>query len=94
MTCRPPQSPERVAKRAGAPRGVPKSAQHKAKIAAGVRRWYEATQAWERRRGWRRFLSDEEATDYRNVRNCCRYTEAEALRAIGREDLLDLLKEA
>lgn len=84
----PPLSTERAAKRVGAPRGVPKSAEHKARIAAGVRRWNASLEPWQRRRGFRKFLSDEEAADLRLLRAAGGYTEAEALAAIGRPDLI------
>lgn len=73
----------------GAKLGVPKTAEHRARIAEGLRRYWDARpEAWQRRRGIRRFLSDEEAADLNLLRARLGYSEEEALRAIGRPDLI------
>lgn len=74
--------------RGGAPKGVPKSPEHRAAIGAAVRQWSEAAEPWQRRRGWRRFLSDEEAVGYRELRTRHGLSIAEALEAIGRAELM------
>lgn len=76
--------------RGGAPKGVPKSAAHRAAIGAAIRRWSAASEPWQRRRGWRRFLSDEESALYRELRTRHGLTTVEALEAIGRADLAEL----
>lgn len=75
-------------RRRGAPRGVPKSAEHKARIAEGVRRWNAGAESWQKRRGWRKYLSDEEAADLTLLRSRLGYSLAEALAAIKRGDLI------
>lgn len=75
--------------RGGAPKGVPKSPAHRAAIGAAVRQWSESAQPWQKRRGWRRFMSDEEAAQYREMRTRHGLTMAQALQAIGRADLID-----
>lgn len=74
--------------RGGAPKGVAKSSAHRAAIGAAVRRWSETAEPWQRRRGWRRYLSDDEAAEYREMRSRHGLGVAEALEAIGRGDLL------
>ena len=75
-------------RRPGAPRGKPKTPEHRAKIAAAIRQRNASLEPWQRRRGFRRLLSDEEAEDYRHLRWRHHYTESEALVAVGREDLV------
>lgn len=75
-------------RRPGAPRGVAKTPEHRAKIAAAIRRRNASLEPWQKRRGFRRFMSDEEAEDYRHLRWRHHYTESEALVAVGREDLV------
>lgn len=77
------------AKMSAAKRGIPKTTEHKRKIAESVRRWYEAAEDWQKRRGFRQFLSDDEAEDYRFLRTQHHYDVADALRAIGRGDLVE-----
>lgn len=90
---RAPLSPERVAKRRGAKPGVPKSEAHKARLSASMRRYWDSIpEDWQRRRGVRRFMDDDEAADFCFLRRKYCYSKAEALAAIGRADLLDLLK--
>ena len=77
-----------LGRRPGAPRGVAKTPEHRAKIAAAIRRRNASLEPWQKRRGFRRLLSDEEAEDYRHLRWRHHYTEAEALVPVGREDLV------
>lgn len=79
----------REAKRVGAPRGVSKSPEHRARIAESLRRWHAEREPWQRRRGWRKYLSDEEAADLTLLRSQLGYSLAEALAAVGREDLAE-----
>lgn len=69
---------------------MPKSPEHRAAIAASLRRWSETAEPWQKRRGWRRYLSDEEAADI-NVLRRAGLGMAEALRVIERGDLAELV---
>lgn len=84
-----PLSKAHRAKLRGAKLGVSKTAEHRARIGEGLRRWNAAAEPWQKRRGFRKFLSDEEARDYALLRHRHHYGEAEALRAIGRTDLVE-----
>lgn len=74
----------------GAPRGVAKTAAHRAAIGEALRRRNAGLEPWQKRRSFRRFLDDDEAEDYRALRSRHGYSVAEALAAIGRADLIPL----
>lgn len=83
-------APETRAKMRAAKVGVAKSPEHRARIAESLRRhWAGKPEAWQRRRGWRKYLSDEEAADLTLLRSQLGYSLAEALVAVGREDLAE-----
>lgn len=70
--------------------GVRKSPAHRAAISAGLHRyWDQKPDELQRRRGFRRYLSPDEIEDFRFLRTQHHYSEAEALRAILREDLIE-----
>jgi hypothetical protein len=79
-------SPEYRAKLAAAKRGRVYTAEHRAAIGAGVRK------AIAEGRGphiaFFAAMTDTERDLYRELTNSRKYTRAEALRAIGREDLI------
>lgn len=66
------------------------SSEHRAAISAGMRRhWEGKPEGRQRRRGVRRLLSDREAADFTLLRARLGYSEEEALRAVGRSDLVE-----
>lgn len=85
-----PLSDAHKAKLRAAKLGKAKSPEHKAAISAGLRRWNDNASPSEKRNGWRRLLTDAEAQEYRDLRWRHRLSEEEALKAIGRPDLLTL----
>ena len=83
-------APETRAKMRAAKVGVAKSPECKARIAESLRRWHAEREPWQRRRGWRKYLSDEEAADLTLLRSQLGYSLAEALVAVGRGDLVEV----
>lgn len=86
-TPRPPISQETRARLRAAKLGVPKSAEHRAAIAAGLRRWGENALPDQRRRGIRRKLNEAELSEYLLLQRKG-FRSDEALGMIGRTDLL------
>lgn len=87
---RPPVSQETRNRMRLAKVGKRHCEEHNRRIGEGLRRWSENAQPWQKRRGWRRYLSDQEAADLAVLRRAG-LSRPEALRAIDRGDLAELV---
>ncbi|PJN96333.1 hypothetical protein CNY89_03160 [Amaricoccus sp. HAR-UPW-R2A-40] len=84
-----PHSPETRLKMRLAKLGKKHSEEHNRRTGEGLRRWSETAEPWQKRRGWWKYLSDQEAADLSVMRRAG-LSRAEALRAIDRGDLAEL----